>query len=322
MKKTRRNIIFAGALIVLMSVGFTTIGNKDLELVKNLDIYYTLFRELNMFYVDETDPQELVTTSIDAMLSSLDPYTTYIPESSMDDFKFQTTGEYGGIGSLIRRSGDYTIIADPYKGFPADKVGIRAGDKILKVDGKSAENMAIESVSDQLKGKPGTEIVLTVERFGEEKPLDFTLVREKISIRNVPYYGMLNEQTGYIRIANFTTGAGLEVENALKELKEEHGMQSLVLDLRANPGGLLIEAVRICNLFVDKGELIGAALRTRLGVKPIYVSVGHKINLISALEWVMKCCRGYRLPEPTRLAHLAAGGMLTSESSCQGPLVD
>ena len=256
MKKTRRNIIFAGALIVLMSVGFTTIGNKDLELVKNLDIYYTLFRELNMFYVDETDPQELVTTSIDAMLSSLDPYTTYIPESSMDDFKFQTTGEYGGIGSLIRRSGDYTIIADPYKGFPADKVGIRAGDKILKVDGKSAENMAIESVSDQLKGKPGTEIVLTVERFGEEKPLDFTLVREKISIRNVPYYGMLNEQTGYIRIANFTTGAGLEVENALKELKEEHGMQSLVLDLRANPGGLLIEAVRICNLFVDKGELI------------------------------------------------------------------
>jgi len=256
MKKTRRNIIFAGVLIVLMSVGFTTIGNKDLELVKNLDIYYTLFRELNMFYVDETDPQELVTTSIDAMLSSLDPYTTYIPESSMDDFKFQTTGEYGGIGSLIRRSGDYTIIADPYKGFPADKVGIRAGDKILKVDGKSAENMAIESVSDQLKGKPGTEIVLTVERFGEEKPLDFTLVREKISIRNVPYYGMLNEQTGYIRIANFTTGAGQEVENALKELKEEHGMQSLVLDLRSNPGGLLIEAVRICNLFVDKGELI------------------------------------------------------------------
>jgi carboxyl-terminal processing protease len=256
MKKRKRNIIFAGVLLVLISVGFTTIGNKDLELVKNLDIYYTLFRELNMFYVDETDPQELVTTSINAMLSSLDPYTTYIPESSMDDFKFQTTGEYGGIGSLIRRSGDYTIIADPYKGFPADKAGMRAGDKILKVDGKSVESMAIESVSEQLKGKPGTEIMISVERYGEENPLDFTLVREKISIHNVPYYGMLDDQTGYIRIANFTTGAGREVEDALKELKGQQEMKSLVLDLRSNPGGLLIEAVRICNLFVDKGELI------------------------------------------------------------------
>jgi carboxyl-terminal processing protease len=256
MKKTRRNIIFAGVIILIISVGYARIGNKDLELVKNLDIYYTLFRELNMFYVDETDPQKLVTTSIDAMLASLDPYTTYIPESDMDDFQFQTTGEYGGIGSLIRRSGDYTIIADPYQGFPADKAGLRAGDKILEVDGKSVESMAIESVSDQLKGKPGTEIKLTVERYGESKPIDFKIIRERITIRNVPYYGMLDDQTGYIRIANFTTGAGREVEDALKDLKNKYGMKSLVLDLRSNPGGLLIEAVRICNLFVDKGELI------------------------------------------------------------------
>jgi carboxyl-terminal processing protease len=256
MKKTRRNIIFAGVIILIISVGYARIGNKDLELVKNLDIYYTLFRELNMFYVDETDPQKLVTTSIDAMLASLDPYTTYIPESDMDDFQFQTTGEYGGIGSLIRRSGDYTIIADPYQGFPADKAGLRAGDKILEVDGKSVESMAIESVSDQLKGKPGTEIKLTVERYGESKPIDFKIIRERITIRNVPYYGMLDDQTGYIRIANFTTGAGREVEDALKDLRNKYGMKSLVLDLRSNPGGLLIEAVRICNLFVDKGELI------------------------------------------------------------------
>ncbi|MEN8156414.1 MAG: S41 family peptidase [Bacteroidota bacterium] len=256
MKNRKRNIIITGVVVLLISVGFTSIRNKDMELVKNLDIYYTLFRELNMFYVDETDPEELVTTSINAMLSSLDPYTTYIPESDMDDFKFQTTGEYGGIGSLIRRSGDYTIIADPYKGFPAAKAGLWAGDKILEVDGKSIKGKAIKSVSDQLKGKPGTEFVITVERYGEEQPLEFTLVREKISINNVPYWGMLNDHTGYIRLSNFTTGAGREVENALNNLKDEHGMQSLVLDLRANPGGLLIEAVRICNLFVDKGELI------------------------------------------------------------------
>jgi len=203
MNSSRKKIIIAFASIVLVSVGFTTVANKDMELVKNLDIYYTMFRELNMFYVDETDPEKLVTTSINSMLSSLDPYTTYIPESDMDDFKFQTTGEYGGIGSLIRRSGSYTIIADPYKDFPADKAGLRAGDKILEVNGKSVKDATITSVSDQLKGKPGTEIILTVERYGEEKPVDFSITREKISIKNVPYYGMLNENTGYIRLANY-----------------------------------------------------------------------------------------------------------------------
>jgi carboxyl-terminal processing protease len=256
MKHKRRFVYLGGILILVFGLGFSTLGNKDLELVKNLDIYYTLFRELNMFYVDETDPEELVTTSIEAMLSSLDPYTTYIPESDMDDFQFQTTGEYGGIGSLIRRVDNAVMIAEPYVGFPAEKAGMRAGDKILKVDGVSTSDMALESVSDKLKGKPGTELVLTVERYGEEKPLIFNLIREKVSIKNVPYYGMIDQGTGYIRISNFTHGAGKEVEQALLSLKKDHDLTSLVLDLRANPGGLLIEAVRICNIFVDKGEKI------------------------------------------------------------------
>ncbi len=255
--KQKKHIIFAaGFLILFLSVGFSTLKNRDLDLVKNLDIYYTLFRELNMFYVDETDPEKLVTTSIEAMLSSLDPYTTYIPESDMDDFQFQTTGEYGGIGSLIRRSGSNVMIAEPYEGFPAAKSGIRAGDVILKVDGVPTKDMELESVSDKLKGKPGTELKLDIERYGEDKPLEFEMTREKITVRNVPYYGMISPDMAYIRISNFTTGASLEVENALKELKKEHELKSLVLDLRSNPGGLLIEAVRICNLFVDKGELI------------------------------------------------------------------
>jgi carboxyl-terminal processing protease len=256
MKKKKHIIYVTGFLILFLSVGFSTLKNKDLELVKNLDIYYTLFRELNMFYVDETDPEELVTTSIDAMLSSLDPYTTYIPESDMDDFQFQTTGEYGGIGSLIRRSGDQVMIAEPYEGFPAARAGLRAGDLILKVDGVSTEKMGIESVSDRLKGKPDTKLTLTIKRYGVENPLQITLTREEISILNVPYYGMLDEFTGYIRITNFTTGASNEVEKAFKTLKRDHDLNSLVLDLRSNPGGLLIEAVRICNLFIDKGEMI------------------------------------------------------------------
>lgn len=255
--KQKKHIIFAaGFLILFLSVGFSTLKNKDLDLVKNLDIYYTLFRELNMFYVDETDPEKLVTTSIEAMLSSLDPYTSYIPESDMDDFRFQTTGEYGGIGSLIRRSGSNVMIAEPYDGFPAAKSGIRAGDVILKVNGVPTKDMELESVSDKLKGKPGTELKLDIERYGEEKPLEIKMTREKITVRNVPYYGMIDANIAYIRISNFTTGASLEVENAFKELKKEHELKSLVLDLRSNPGGLLLEAVRICNLFVDKGELI------------------------------------------------------------------
>jgi len=256
MKKKKYIIFSAGLLILFFGLGFSTLKNKDLDLVKNLDIYYSLFRELNMFYVDETDPEKLVTTSIDAMLSSLDPYTSYIPESDMDDFQFQTTGEYGGIGSLIRRSGNQVMISEPYEGFPAAKAGVRAGDVILKVDGVPTKDLEIESVSDRLKGKPGTELTLTIERYGVEEALEIDLVREKISILNVPYYGMINPSTGYIHISNFTTGASLEVEKAFKELKREHELTSLVLDLRSNPGGLLIEAVRICNLFVDKGEMI------------------------------------------------------------------
>lgn len=256
MKQQKYLIITASLLILVFSLGFSTLKNKDLDLVKNLDIYYTLFRELNMFYVDETDPEELVTTSIDAMLSSLDPYTSFIPESDMDDFQFQTTGEYGGIGSLISRSEKRVIIAEPYEGFPAAKAGLLAGDVILKVDGVPTEDLEIESVSERLKGKPGTELVLDIERYGIENPFKVTLIREKISILNVPYFGMIDPGTGYIRVSNFTTGASAEVEKAFRELKKDHDLTSLVLDFRSNPGGLLIEAVRICNLFVDKGELI------------------------------------------------------------------
>ena len=256
MKHKKYIIFISGLLILFLSLGFSTLKNRDLDLVKNLDIYYTLFRELNMFYVDETDPEELVTTSINSMLSSLDPYTSYIPEANMDDFQFETTGEYGGIGALINQSGEQVIIAEPYEGFPAARAGLRAGDVILEVDGVPIRNMELQSVRDRLRGTPGSELTLEIKRFGVEKTMKVSLSREKISIPNVPYYGMIDRGMGYIRVSNFTTGASLEVEKAFKEIREDHELTSLVLDLRSNPGGLLIEAVRICNLFVDKGELI------------------------------------------------------------------
>ena len=252
----KKRIIILGLILVVGGMGFTLVKDKDLAIVKSLDIYCTLFRELNMFYVDDIDPEELVETSIVSMLKSLDPYTTYIPEKNMDDFNFQTTGEYGGIGSLIRRSGDYTMIAEPYEDFPAAKAGLKAGDILLEINGKSTKGLEISDISELLKGEPGTELTLKIRRKGKEQPMSFTLKRKNITINNVPYYGMLNSHTGYIRLSNFTTNAGAEAEAALRNLKMNDSLESLVLDLRNNPGGLLIESVRVSNLFLDKGKEI------------------------------------------------------------------
>ena len=250
----KKRIIITGLIVLVLGVGYTGIKTKDLDIVKNLDIYCTLFRELNMFYVDETNPEDLVSTSIKSMLKSLDPYTTYIPESEMDDFNFQTTGEYGGIGSTIRVFDGNTIISGPYEGFPAAKAGLRTGDVLLEIDGEKAHGLTLPEVSDRLKGKPGTKLKLKVKRV--EEILTISLEREQITVSNIPYFGMLDDHTGYIRLDNFTTNAAAEVRAAYRELDNNNEMNSLVLDLRGNPGGLLVEAVRTCNLFIDKGELI------------------------------------------------------------------
>jgi carboxyl-terminal processing protease len=187
------------------------------------------------------------------MLKTLDPYTVYYPESESDEFTFMTTGKYGGIGSLVRNNGDYTIISEVYKDCPADKAGIKAGDLLKKVDGISLKGLTTDKVSDKLKGKPGTDISITVERNGKE--IDFQLQREKISMPPVPYYGMIDSKTGYIRFTNFTQNCITDVKNALIKLKENN-VQQIILDLRGNPGGLLTEAVEIVNLFVPQGSEI------------------------------------------------------------------
>lgn len=246
--------IVAGLLVVLLIfTGF----NRDEKLFlvdKNLDIYYTLVRELNLFYVDDINPTDLVKTSIDEMLESLDPYTTYIPESDMEDFKFMTTGEYAGIGAMISKHGDQVVISEPYEGFPAQKSGLKAGDVLLEVAGKSTTNMSVEDVSNLLKGPANKVVDVKIERPGQKKNLELAIVREKIQIDAVPYYGMLDDETGYIRLSNFTNNCANEVKKAFVELKEQHEAKKLILDLRSNPGGLLMESVEIVNLFVPKGS--------------------------------------------------------------------
>jgi len=235
-----------------MSAAFlTTQETRDFKIAKNLDIFLSLFRELNTFYVDEINPDKLVKTGIDNMLRTLDPYTVYYPESDVDEVAFMTTGKYGGIGSLVRGGGEYVVISQIYKGFPADIAGIRTGDLLKKADGVSLKGLTTEMVSEKLKGNPGTIIRLTVERNGKE--LEIPVKREKIAIPPVPYYGMINAETGYINFRSFTQNCTEEVKKALTELKSQNPRQ-IILDLRGNPGGLLTEAVEIVNLFVGPGN--------------------------------------------------------------------
>lgn len=252
-KKLRATLI--AIPLVLMSFTLSSYVDSYFEISKNLDIFITLFKELNLYYVDETQPGDLVEKGIDGMLKSLDPYTTFIPESDIEDYRFMTTGQYGGIGALIRKKDSLVVVAEPYEDFPAMKAGLLAGDIILEVNGKSTEGKSTSDISQVLKGQPQTEVKVKVKRFGKEKPFDVTILREEIQIKSVPYSGMLNEEVGYVNLSSFTDNCSQDVRKAVEELKAE-GMQKLVLDLRGNPGGLLKEAVALSNLFVPKGELI------------------------------------------------------------------
>ena len=256
MKKIRSVRIIIIVLSVLLVAGISTgflvsQETRDFRIAKNLDIFFSLFRELNTFYVDTIDPDKLIKAGIDNMLKTLDPYTVYFPESEADEFAIMTTGKYGGIGSLVRPSGDYVVISEVYKGFPADKVGIKPGDILKKVDGTSLKGLSTEKVSERLKGNPGTEINVTIERSGKET--DYPLKREKIIMPSVPYWGMIDSKTGYIRFTSFTQGCIEDVKTALNSLKNSNAQQ-IILDLRGNPGGLLTEAVEIVNLFVAEGN--------------------------------------------------------------------
>ncbi len=244
-------------IVAVIGVGFFsfTQDDKNFEIAKNLDIYSTLFRELNLFYVDDVNPNKLVKESIDEMLMSLDPYTNYISEDQMEDFRFMTTGEYAGIGALIGKQNDKIVISEPYEGFPAQKLGLKAGDIILEVEGKSTAEMTTEDVSNLLKGPANKTVKIKLQRPGDKKPFEVDVVREKISIDAVPYYGMLDNNTAYIRLTQFTADCSEEVKKAFLELKKKNP-DALVLDLRSNPGGLLVEAVKIVNYFVPKGSEI------------------------------------------------------------------
>ena len=228
--------------------------SNGFEVIKSLELMDQIYENLDLYFVDDVQPGKLSKVAIDAMLKELDPYTVYYAEANIEDYRLMTTGQYGGIGSLIKKADEYVYISEPYEGNPAQKSGLRAGDKILEIDGKTMFNKPSDQVSDALKGPKGTVVKILVERFNEGNKL-IEITRDEIKIPDVPYYGIIKEKVGYISLNSFTQTASEEVKKGIIAMQKE-GMEQLILDLRGNGGGLLIEAVKIVNFFVPKDKVV------------------------------------------------------------------
>src|SRR6185295_768818 len=232
MKKWKKSLLIA-ALALLAFIPIATTSDSYFEISKNLDIFATLYKEVNTYYVDDIDPAKFMRTGIDAMLESLDPYTNYISEADIEGYRFQTTGNYGGIGAIIRKENDKIVVAEPYQNYAADKAGLRAGDILLEVDGKSTKGKNVDDVSKILKGAPGTTVKLEIQRPGEKNSETKILTRDEVHVNSVPYYGMLENNIGYIRLTQFTEGCGQDVADALKDLESKYQLKGVVFDLRS-----------------------------------------------------------------------------------------
>ncbi|HEY5499847.1 MAG TPA: S41 family peptidase, partial [Bacteroidales bacterium] len=253
-----KSVYFVPVLLIGLNLpiyGASTTSKKDFEISKNYDILHSLYRELDQFYVDSVKPEKALKNSINGLMSSFDPYTDYMPESETGDFKFMTTGEYGGVGAMIGQKEGKVVILDLYDNTPAQKNGLLPGDILLEINGVKMEKQTISRASELLKGQPGTEVKLLIQREGTSKPFLKKILRELVVINQVTYHGLVADQTGYINLSGFTSKASQEVRQALIDLKKQ-GATKLIIDLRGNGGGLLDEAVSICNLFVNKGQEI------------------------------------------------------------------
>lgn len=257
MKNIRKSLLLLILLALLPSLSTKADDRHKFQLSRQLSIFNAILKDLNLFYVDSIMPEKMMNKTIDAMLRYLDPYTVYYPKEKSEELKMMTTGKYAGIGSIIRYNSkkNYTVISEPYEGMPAMKAGLKAGDIILSIDGINTLGMSSDSVSDMLRGEPGTKLTLEVERPGTKKKLTFRIERESIALPPVTYYGVQRDNIGYLQLESFTDGCAKDVRRAIVEMKKQ-GATSFIIDLRSNGGGLLEEAIEIVNLFVPKGKTI------------------------------------------------------------------
>lgn len=282
------DMIYRIFTLAIFTLCLTTTAKPDdkhrLHLARQLAIYNNIIKELNLFYVDSIMPEKMINKSIDAMLRNLDPYTEYYPEEKNQELKMMTTGKYAGIGSIIRYHTDKktTVIAEPYEGMPAYKAGLRAGDILLTVNGTDVKGMSTDSVSDLLRGEPGTSITLEIERPGKKGKTNVTFERANIALPPVSYYGIQNDDIGYILLESFTDECAKKMRHAVIELKKQ-GAKSFIIDLRGNGGGLLNEAVEIVNLFVPKGKVIVTTKGKTKQSNETYRTANQPIDTISPL---------------------------------------
>lgn len=275
-----RRILFWMALPLGMALMTAAALSKDdyFEMSKQLEIMQSAFRELNLFYVDELAPGELMETGIKAMLADLDPYTRYFPESRMEDARFMQTGEYGGVGASIERRAGQTVVVNLLEGEPADEAGIRLGDVLVEVDGRDVQDLGTEQIGDLLQGATGTEVSVGMRRPGQTTPLAFDLTRRKVKVPDVPYQGMISDRTGYLALNSFTKTAHANVRKALINLTDSLGAENVVIDLRGNGGGLLREAIAIVNLFVGKGQEVVSTKGKRPDWNKSYMTRGSALR--------------------------------------------
>ncbi|MCB0549327.1 MAG: S41 family peptidase [Phaeodactylibacter sp.] len=256
MKRMLKYVGIISLLFVGMAASFQP-ENKYFEILKNIEIFTNLYKEINTYYVDEVDPGHLMRTGIDAMMESLDPFTNYISESEIEGYRFMTEGKYNGIGAISQKMGGYVTITELYKDQAADKAGLRPGDQIIAVDGQDATGKDPDAINNILRGFPGTSVELTIRRPGRDEDFDIQLVRGEVQVPNVPYHGIVGDNIGYVALTTFTRDAGSNVANAVRELKEQNpALKGIIFDLRGNGGGLLNEAVNVCNVFIPRAELV------------------------------------------------------------------
>ena len=271
-------------LLLIIAIIPTTLVKADdkhkFQLSRQIYIINSIIKDLNLFYVDSIMPEIMITKGIDAMLANLDPYTQYYPKEKAEELRMMTTGKYAGIGSIIRFHTDKntTVLSEPYEGMPAQKAGLRAGDILISIDGKPVKGMSTDSVSDMLRGEPGTKLTIEYERPGKKGTSKVKIERESIALPAIPYYGLQENNTGFIQLSSFTEGCAKEMRRAIIDLKKQ-GATAFIIDLRGNGGGLLNEAVDIVNLFVPKGQVIVTTKGKTKQANEIYKTTNEPVDL-------------------------------------------
>lgn len=255
MLKRYKVLLFVATLLALLVfISFTP--GKDFKIVRYMDVFYAAFKEVNYWYVEDTDPKELMEGAIHGMLETLDPYTSYIPAEDEKDFEFLTTGQYGGIGAIISQRESYALVSEPYQGFPADRAGLKAGDQIIAIDNEPSKGLSIKAVSHRLRGMPGSKVLLQVVKPITEDTVVVRITREEISISSISYASIMQDSIAYILLSQFTKHTGQELRKTVQSLQEEAPLSSIIIDLRNNAGGLLDEAVEVANVFLPEDEVI------------------------------------------------------------------